>query len=293
MNKHALIVAYSRAYLPALCGLLNSLDYYGHKGLDFHLLYTADLEGAISKILKADFNFRVIPVEAEPLFNPKQSIYMNLMFIKYNYAQRIEHYKSICHLDGDVLLLDSIMHYLHIAAETSLIPCAEFPHTEVDTEYYNVRAADWVECMFPLANFPVFYDPAKHLDMMKFCWANMPEPDNEDRERNNEMYVFNKAVYDCGKLPYILHLPGNPWLGDKYLGHSPLSLSFASGKLQVRDFVSDRVHLIHNKYWKEGHIEAEKQRVGGNSNAFHNIGVIKQGIDFFTNEWKLKLEELE
>jgi hypothetical protein len=293
MNKHALVVAYNRAYLPALCGLLNALDYYGHKELDFHLLYAADLDGAISKILKADFNFRVIPVEAEPLFNPKQGIYMNLMFIKYSYAQKLRSYSSICHLDGDVLLLDNIMPYLRIASETSLIPCAEFPHSGIDSEYYNVKSADWVQCLFPLANFPVFYNPEKHLDMMSFCWEHMPAPDNDDRERDNEMYVFNKAVYECGKLPFILHLPGNPWLGDKYLGHEPLVLSFNSGKLQIRDFIGDRVHIIHNKYWKDGHAEAERQRVGGNWNALNNIEVIKQGMDFFNNEWKLKLKELE
>ncbi|MFA5150776.1 MAG: hypothetical protein WC433_07775, partial [Candidatus Omnitrophota bacterium] len=233
------------------------------------------------------------PVEAESLFNPAQGIYMNMMFIKYNYAQHLKKYKAVCHLDGDVLLLDSIMPYLRIASETSLIPCAEFPHSGIDSEYYNVKPADWVQCMFPFANFPVFYNPERHLDMMKFCWENMPEPDNEDRERNNEMYVFNKAVYDCGKILNILPLPGNPWIGDKYLGHEPLSFSFASGKLQVRDFLGDRVHLVHNKYWKDGVAQAEIERSGGNSNALHNIALIRRATDFFNNDYKLKLETLQ
>jgi hypothetical protein len=293
MRDYALVIAYSKAYLPALCSLLNALDYYGHKDLDFHLLYCADLEPVMPKILQADWNFRIIPVPAEPLFNPKQGIYMNLMFIKYNYASHLQGYKAICHLDGDVLLLDNLTPYLEIAAQTRFIPCAEFPHTPIDMEYYNIKDADWVECMFPLANFPIFYNPLGNMFLMESCWKNMPEPDNDDRERNNEMYVFNKAIHDCGKLLHILPLSGNAWLGDKYLGHAPLSISFESGKLQIRDFLTDRVYLIHNKYWKEGVAQAELERCAGNPNAIHNIALIKQATDFFNNEWKLKLKDLE
>ncbi len=292
MKDYALVVAYSKAYLPALCGLLNALDYYEHD-LDFHLLYYSDMEDKVDALLKAGLNFRIIPVKADDLFNPAQGIYMNLMFVKYNYIEHLQKYKAVCHLDGDVLLVDNLTPYFKIAAETELIPCAEFPHTDIDLLYYRKFDQDWVQRMFPLANFPIFYNPARCYDLMRECWENMPGPDNDDRERNNEMYVFNKAVYDTGKLPYILPLPGNPWVGDKYVGFEPLSISFQSGKLQIRDFIGDRVHLIHNKYWKEGVSEVQLERSAGNSNVIHNLAVFKQATDFFNNEWKLKLKDLE
>lgn len=297
MSRNALIVTYSLAYLPALNALLNALDYYGHKDLDVHIAHTEDLNPALEKLRKGNFSFNIITHPVEPLFNTKQGLYINLMFMRYKIAQIIaDDYDAICHLDGDVLLVDNLQKYFTIAAQTDLIPCAEFPHTETNLRFFSVMDPDLAACAFALANFPIFYNPKKHIDMMKYIWDHFPEPTNTNRERNNEMYVFNYAIYACKKIDYILPLPGNAWVGDKYMYHADIRSYVLAGELGIYDFLLDRIHLIHNKYWKEGVAESEIFRVtqaGVNLERVNaNINVITDTTRFFNTSCKTRLTDL-
>jgi hypothetical protein len=295
--NNALIVTYNLAYLPALNALLNALDYYGHKNLDVHIAHTADLNPALEILRKGGFSFNIITHPVEPLLNPKQGIYINLMFMRYKIAQIIARdYDAICHLDGDVLLLDNIEKYFTIAGQTDLIPCAEFPHTETNLDFFKTHDPDWAAAAFPMANFPVFYSPEKHIDMMQYIWDHFPEPDNADRERNNEMYIFNYAIWACKKIDCILPLPGNAWVGDKYMYHADIRSYIVGGKIGMYDFLLDRIHLIHNKYWKEGVAAAELERVGQASGNIErvsaNIKEIQNVMEGFNTRWKTKLSDL-
>jgi hypothetical protein len=300
MSKNALIVTYNIAYLPALCALLNALDYYGHTDLDVHIAHTQDLNPAWAKLLplRDKLSFNIIAHPVEPLLNTSQCLYINLMFMRYKIAQIIGHnYDAIAHLDGDVTLLDNLMPYFHVAGETGLIPIGEFPHTETNLDYFKTNDPDWVAMAYPMANFPIFYNPERHLDMMKYIWEHMPAADNADRQRNNEMYVFNYALWACKKISFVLPLPGNTWVGDKYVYHETLATFTLGGVMGIYTFLFDRVHCIHNKYWKEGVAAGELERVDKAFPEIHervanNIKVILDAHNFFTTQCKVKLSEL-
>lgn len=294
--KYALILTYNIAYLPAMCAILNALDYYGHKDLDVHIIYDNDIKPSIDKIIYSNpFCFNIITKNIRELIRKEHCLYINFMFCKYRYIAEIkDRYDAICHLDGDVLLLDNIMKCFEIAAKSGLILCAEFPHTEVSLEYLETHDRDWVAQMYAMANFPIFYNPKLYSDIMQGCWDNMPLPTNSDRNRNNEMYVFNMALFN--KADKVFSLPGNSWVGDKYSHHDRLIRSTAGNRIAVFTSIFDRVHIIHNKFWKEGVKEAELSRSGHGGvdcNKLRNNIELIQGItDFFNTRWKIKLQNL-
>ena len=296
--KYALILTYSRAYLPAMNALLNSLEQFEHDGIEVHVLYHTDLNSIVETVLKARFPFTIKFVPVVPYFNPAHGCYINFMFAKYNYAQTLAGYDALCHLDGDVLLMSSLMPYFEIAAKTNLIPCATFPHSSgVKLHHYKTRDADWAAQMGPLANFPVFYSPKLHMDLVKYCWSHMPLPTDGDRARNNEMYVFNKAVHTCGRVPYILQMPGNYWVSDAFLHQEALAQTWEGGIPRMHDFLCEQIHLIHNKFWKEGVANGELSRTKANPHIPYDlvkahIDMMNAATDFFNTKCRLKLADL-
>lgn len=292
--KHALILTYNRAYWPALNAMLNALEYYGHDKLDVHILYEDDLKHVIAPLSSAGFPMRLIFSRVRELFNQDQSAYMNYKFCKYMYAQRIaKDYDAICHLDGDVLLLTNITHYFTIAAQTGLIPCALYPHAQIRLDHFKTRNPDFVAVNSPLANFPVFYNPLRHFDVLQYCWDHMPPRTQTDRLRNRELYVFNYALYYTGKLPLVLPLPGTLWVGDKYLHSERLRSDDRDMPMHVYNALGDEVAAIHHKFWKDGVAEGEIQRTEKdgirNETMRNNIALMQNATNFFNTKLRTKL----
>lgn len=297
MSEHALILTSNIAYLPGINAILNGLDYYGNEDLDVHILFHG-IESYIEKV-KEKFTFKINPYPVAELFEEGRSNYFNFKYCKYKYIELIkDKYSSVCHLDADCLILDNIMKYFVIASKTDLILCGQYPHTWRTIECYfekdlKEEDIDIIICSYPLANFPVFYNPKTHMDLMKRCWDTRPAKDNEDRRRNRELYTFNKALYEMKKLEYVLPLPGNLWISDSgIIDGNDLRETSIAGKRYFYTALNHRIHNIHNKWWKMGAAEGEIKQRGNNPIVVENIKKIQKMLRLFNYEWKVNLKDV-
>lgn len=283
--KHCLILSSNFAYLPSLKAIFGALKHYQYKNTEVHLIYYSDMKFYVDEAVRR-MPFKITPIDIYSLAKPGHCLYHDLVYSKYKHAWNIRNdYDSIMHLDCDCLILNNFEKWMEVAAKTDIIPCAKFPHTPVTIDFYKTYPdKDWVNCMLPLANFPIFYNPKIHADIMLKIWESQPDETNSDRLRNHEMYFFNKTIYEMGRMENILELPGNLWVTDKFVGISRIVSGIVEGKLCVYCTTGDRIEVIHNKFWKEGVAEGEISRSKNNTITVQNITDIKSYIDFLTKE---------
>ena len=296
MSKNALILTSNIAYLPGINAMLNGLDYYDNEDLDVHILFYK-IENYIDKI-KDKFSFKIIPYAIDNLLENGRSLYFNFKYCKYKYIELIkDKYSAICHLDADCLILDNIMKQFLIVSKTNLLLCGQYPHTWRTLECYSEKdlteeEIDIIVCSYPVANFPVFYNPEYHNDFMQACWNSRPADDNMDRRRNTELYTFNKALYRLNKLKDVLLLPGNLWIADAILGKDDLKEVLIAKKLYLYTGLNHRISNIHNKWWKMGAAEGEIRQRGDNPAVIKNIKQIQKMLRLFNYEWKVNLKDV-
>ena len=280
--KYAWIVTANNAYLPSLDAMLNALEYYEYTGIDVHVIFDPDITAYLAKNWRSrSFDMYQVPIAG--LVKPGHTCPHNYVYAKYKHAWDIrDDYDAIMHIDCDCLILDNFQKYFEVAAETGIIPCATFPHTSVTIDDYKTQPADWVNINTPLANFPVFYNPVVHAGVMKWIWDNQPNEElNSDPQRNNEMYFFNRALFEAGRISDILPLPGNLWVTDCFINQTGIKEQTWAGKAGLMNATQDRIQIIHNKFWKEGVSEAEIDRCGGSELCINNIRTILKMYDRF------------
>ena len=281
--RYAWLVTSNKTYLPSLNAMLNAMEYYGYEGLDVHIIHDEDIADYLAEI-REDYSFKILPVPLAGLTKPGHSLPHNLVYAKYKHAWDIrDDYEAIMHIDCDCLILDNFMKYFEVAGLTDIIPCAQFPHTTVTIDDYGQREAEWIHVNTPLANFPIFYNPKWHASVMKTIWEMQPnEQTTSDPSKNHEMYFFNKALYESGRMERILELPGNLWVTDAFMNHTKLNELIVAGKKTLFNATMDRIQVIHNKFWKEGIVEGELARSSNPELTRDNINKMLGMYDFFT-----------
>lgn len=285
--RYAWLVTTNDTYWPSVYAMINALEYYEYPlNLDVHIIHTPEAAEFISGI-KNNYRFNIVSVPIELLVQattPPHSVPHTLIYGKYKHAWNIRNvYDAIFHIDGDCMILANFMKYFEIAGKTDLIPCAQFPHTIMNIEDYKLKQADYVHTYTPLANFPIFYNPKHHADVMKAIWDMQPdELKCSDPLRNVEMYFFNKALYDHGRMDRIVQLPGNLWVTDAFVGHTPIQEMVVAGKRTLFNATTDRIQIIHNKWWKPGHAEGEISRSPNKELCRANIAKMMAMFDFLT-----------
>jgi len=283
--RYAWIVTANSTYLPSLQAMLNAIEYYEYQCVDVHIIHDEDIADYV-KSIENDYTFDIIPVPLAEVSKPGHSKPHDYVYSKYKHAWDIQHvYKAIFHIDCDCLILANFEKYFEVAEQGRIIPCAQFPHTSLVIEDYKRLPQDQVDINTPLANFPIFYNPKYHAGVMKWIWDNQPNELNSDGARNNEMYFFNKALFEHGRMDDILVLPGNLWVTDCCWANSSIKPFEYAGKKGIINATFDRVQIMHNKFWKEGVGEGEIERNAGNGPAVEilkgNIKVILDMYRFF------------
>lgn len=254
------------------------------------LIYDVDIKEYVESI-KTKYPFEIKPIFVHDHVKSGHTMYHNFIYTKYKVADRYrDDYGSFLHLDCDVLVLDNFDKWFELAARTDVIFCAAFPHVPVYIDDYKrfdkdpskYADVDWIHCMTPLANFPVFYNSRNHACVMKRIWDMQPnEQTCSDSMRNHEMYFFNKAMYEMGRIERTQTLPGNQWVTDNFVGRTSLSPGEIAGKKALIDETGNRIQVLHQKFWKEGVSEAEISRSGNNPLTINSIQQIKELYKFF------------
>ena len=287
--RYAWIVTTNDTYWPSVNAMINALEYYDYPpNLDVHIIHTPEMAETLERI-KNDYTFNIIPTPIGPFVQrvtPSHSVPHTLIYAKYKLAVEIaEDYNAIFHIDGDCMVLDNFMKYFEVAASTDIFVVAQFCHTHCTIDDYKNMPPEWVHSVgTPLANFPVFYNPLYYSGVMQSIWDSQPnEQTCSDPLKNTEMYFFTKALWEAGVMDRMLILPGNLWVTDAFVSHTPINEMTIASKKTLFNATGDRIQIIHNKWWKPGHAEGEIGRSPNKELCRANIDKMLGMFDFLTN----------
>lgn len=305
MNKYAFIVTSSINYFLGLNSILNAFEYYEHTDTDVIIVCPSSMRPYYDYVKdKFSFPLKYVSVEewgdhtiiAELNGAGAFAENENCIWSKFNFMPSIkDDYEAICWMDADMLLLANIQHYFEIAAKTELLLCPQF-----------VRAGHWVEDYkyppfkdnpdalargMPVINFIVFFNPKHHIDVVNYIW--------EHRDKTNpseEMYLFNKALYDLNKLDKVLELPGGLWLASEYFWHATTLFRGGNGKFTILSPTCDKIMTMHSRYWNRmlTKVEIERHKASPDivRNIYANAHLAETALNIFNYQGKVTFKEL-
>jgi hypothetical protein len=301
-NRNLFLVTASVQYILGLNSILNALEYYKHPNIDVAIVHP-ELMVPYVNYVKNKFSFNIVPVRVED-WSDKTMLddhggvdeNANCIWCKYRYMESIkDDYDAICFVDADMLLLNNIMPYFKIVANTDLILCPQNTRSGKwieDYKYFEKKNDLAVGC--PVFNFIVFYNPKYNTDVVNYVWVN--------RNRANpseEMHIFNKALYELDKLDNVLQLPGSIWLAETYLHHADtIYKNFGDFAILTPAPAGDRVNSMHSRWWNKNvsahEIEVTDEKLYPDSakHIRHNASVGERAIEFFNKQGKVTIDEI-
>jgi hypothetical protein len=107
----------------------------------------------------------------------------------------------------------------------------------------------------PVINFIVFFNPKSHIDVVNYIWEHRCKTNPSE-----EMYLFNKSIYDLNKIDKILELPGGLWLASEYFWHSTTLFKGGNGKFSILSPGTDKIMTMHSRYWNRMLTKVEIER---------------------------------
>ena len=269
MSKYAFVVTSSISYFLGLNSILNAFDYYGHTDTDVFLVCPHSMDDyyeyakdkfsfPLKKVSVEEWGDRTIVAEqgGPTAFAENE----NCIWAKFNFMPTIkDDYEAICWMDADMLLLANIQHYFEIAAKTDLFLCPQFVrggHWVEDYKYppFNTKPDDLARGM-PVINFIVMFNPKHHIDVVNYVW--------EHRNKTNpseEMYLFNRAIYDLNKIDKVLELPGGLWLSSEYFWHATTLFKGGNSKFGILSPAADKIMVMHSRYWNRKPMKSSRTR---------------------------------
>jgi len=293
-RKYAAVVAADRRYLPGVNGLLNSLEYYGND-LDFHFIYIPDGKGGVEKFveeIKNDdfFADRFFPVTVQSLtqsgfpervrtpFGHAESL---LKFYRYLYVvERLSDYKAVVIFDADIQVVNNIMRYLDIVAETERLLVINNDYTNEEHDNYSGKYPPR-ELRRPPLMGGMFWSPRKHADLIR----RMVEISGE--KGTSDMISFNYMLIENDLMKEVILLPALFWLNHVHYQYAPLFLRVIGGKRYLAlNKGGERIYSFHRRWWSAG--EATKwirdKRGLEREIAYHNFKLFFEMTKFLNLE---------
>jgi hypothetical protein len=303
LSKYAFIVTSSIAYFLGLHSILNAFEYYEHKDIDVILVCPYQMKPYYEYVKdKFSFPIKYAAVEewGDPTIKDEYSRAFaendNCIWAKFNFMLSIQNdYEAICWMDADMLLLANIQHYFEIAAKTDLLLCPQFVrggHWIDDYKYFPFKEKpDNLARGMPVINFIVFFSPKHHIDVVNYIWENRCKTNPSE-----EMYLFNRSLYDLNKIDKVLELPGGLWLASEYFWHDTMLYKGGNGKLALLSPTSDKIMTMHSRYWNRNltKVEIERHKDSPNivKNIRHNAGLAETAINLFSYQGKVPFKEV-
>lgn len=308
VNKYCVIVTSSPYYILGANAILNALEYYKHTDIDFVLMHTKPMIPYLN-LIKDRFSFPIIGQlvdnwDDDTMLDWRGEIYedMSCTWAEFHYLSTIkDKYEAVCMLDADLLLTGSIMPYLKIAAQTDLLL---IPH--------NVRSGVWI-ADYPYAKTPwdmiyghvvehwiTFFGTKSHTDLMKFVWDNRFNNVDLPKEKHvpqEELFLFNRGLYELGKLDQVFELPGRIWMTADVENGASIRLK-ATGDFGIVNTGGDKVYGIHSRGWNKNIIkhtlELTNEKVNPEKCAHlkNNARTVEEAVRFFNCEGKVTLEDI-
>jgi hypothetical protein len=297
MSDNALIVVSSWGYLKAINALFNSLEYHGNHDLDVYYIHGKALID-YANYIRDKFSFTIYPFVLEEIWEKpiarEKDINTNAIFARYRFCQKIRHkHKAICFIDADCLLLDNIMSYFKIVANTDLLLCPANVRSSFQLDDYRDMPDSKKEELhraFPVLKYPWFHNPKYHGDLVDYLWDNRTHH-NPSLDIDN----FNVALWKLNKLDKIHPLDGSLWLAEpevSFLHKYVMTIRKHGNRFYVYTPTGDKVRSLHTKLWMSGKAKHELDVTSQNDMAVYrcacsNISVINRMYDLFNDAGKV------
>ena len=284
----ALVITASHDYLAGLHPFLNALEYYHHKDLDVYILHTEELSKDYVNFVKDRFSYTIIPVSVEEWGDQTLGINANCIWAKYHLITTLKGYSAICHIDADCLLLGSLDYAFDLVDNTNTICCPYNSRAAYKFEDYDKIDIETYCIHQVLYNYPLFFNPNKHMDIMHYMWDN--------RDLLNPSYdpiLFNKSLFDLDKHKDVKPLDSDSWCCDTILHYSAMTLDF-NQELKIINPEGNRVIIWHSRFWINSINEETLKGCQGDFYKFakQNIDIGIKAVDYYSNNCTVTKKEV-
>ena len=287
--KRALVITASYDYLPGLHAFLNAFEYYQNKGIDVYVLYTRGLSESYVNYVKDKFSYSITPICVEEWGDPTICLSDNCIWAKYHFITTLKGYSAICHIDADCLLLGNLESTFDIVDNTENIACPFNIRSAYPFESYPTLDIETYCISQVLYNYPIFFNPNKHMDIMHYMW------DNRDAINcSNDPIMFNRSLFVLDKHKYVIPLDNGIWCGETIFHYSSMKLEFDK-ELKVINPDGNRIIIWHSRFWINSmNVHALKEAKNYKESyefAKQNIDVGCAAIDYYSNKCTVKKQE--
>jgi hypothetical protein len=315
--KYAALVSCTDNYKQYLTAQLNSLDYWGHQGIDYHIIAIDMDKKYLDKIRATDWHFDVFIHERSLSDYPEyKEGGKNIQAKKARYgflSKLLENlnYGAAIFLDADIFFVDNIMPYFQMVEGTPFVMGVNenfkwnLAAYEFDGKSLPDRRMYWMLC-----NSPLFFDLQQSKLFIEFAlWSTTKVWEKNKKRTPSDLFCMNVALFLSGKVQRneIINLPNYLWTGVHY-SYFGLQTRIRRQRNQHGDIwvsrMNERVHSIHGRW------DREQSKIGVLNNVakkLHETDVsekfkdkylqecdnlveqIKNEFKFYTAEWKLRL----
>jgi len=285
----AIIITASHDYIGGLHAFLNALDYYNHKDIEVYVLHTKEISKTYVNFVKDRFSYTIIPVSVEEYGDPNIDLNGNCIWAKYKLITTLKGYSAICHLDADCLLLGNLDSTFDLVDNKDTICCPYNIRTGYKFEDYKKVDIDSYCINQVLYNYPIFFNPDKHMDIMHYMWDN-----RDPLNCSNDPIMFNRSLFVLDKHKYVNPLDSNTWCCETIFHISSMKLEFEK-ELKVINPEGNRVIIWHSRFWIA---DAAKQALIAAKNfkgyyifAKQNTDIGTIAVDYYSNRCTVTIQE--
>lgn len=295
-RKYAILCTDS-GYLPGINGMLNGLHYYNND-IDFHYVYKDSKHGALSQYIediKQDpwYADRIFATPYEELIKEgypvgKDRPVWRLKFFRYLYCvRRMQHYDAVAIFDADMIIVNNIMRYFDIAAETGrvLVPNNDYSGEEYDCYRGGYKGASSP----PLYCQPLFFQPS-NPDIVR-AFERIPELAME--KDTSDMVAFNHTMIESKLIDELLLLPAATWLQVHYYFMQLAQRVVGGKKFLAFHRGGDRLYSFHRRWWHETDCRKKMlmpKTALGAAFAYNNVRLFWEFTRFFNLECRHKID---
>lgn len=298
MSKYAVVVPCSKGYLYGLNAIINGLDLYKNTADVVVLWYEnnvkPDMEAVAAKFFaevnSIGFPFKIKVINVEDVFGTdfyhKKGGWM-CRYARWKITKSLgEDYNALCHLGADVMVLENIMPWFDLVADTDVVITGRNALGS-----YNFHSDEIIHTNnAPIADLPCFVDPRKHGDTMYRVY-DIGASFAKEGKGIGDMPAFYFALKEHNAKTVLL--PDGLWIRNyrqadkivKMVGSDGLPFIYST-------MLRQKVTMIHGKWWSRKHIDKNIMLTRGKdigSLIKNNLEVCYDIMRYYNTKCRLKL----
>lgn len=284
--KFALVTQATWSYRFGFNAILNGLDYHGNQHIDVHAVTSKFPEWYVASA-SSTFDFGVYLYDhAEYTENRKPELrngWARMWLYSFRLALDLaSQYDVVIITDCDFLVCGYLENQFKMVAGTDLlmIPCACPPdgrpiHLNGGSPEVFREALDRAQNnrgFVGVCSSPFISDPKRNIGFYEGIW-------NSTRTSSSMRSIF-MTIIEMDRVPDVVNLPVSLWCIPRF-GNTPYVPRVINDRRCFFCY-GDKVMMIHGKWWKEPHYEAEL--------AQQNAINFREECRLINTAWKLPLE---